>query len=492
MPYICTYIEDANFVLKSQTQMKKQYILPALVFLTLNTNAQNLIHYWHFNNLSGTVDSVAADYSVHANAPVITYPGSGAGYMDDVNDGDTTNLRQGQIAGTGLRVRNPSDTRELIIPLPTTGFEDISFSYAANRTNNGAARQWLSFSTDGGISWSNAAPFADTLEVEPEYNLEIFDFSNVTGVNDNPDFVVRIEFFDGASNISGNNRFDNIVLEGVSLTGGPTPDYDLILYWHFNNLSGTVSGAVPADYSKIPNIYPNINYIGTGDGYMDDFSPGSPLNLFRNEPPGNALRVRNPSFDRALIIELPTTECEDVALMYDVHRSGSGMLFNNIAYSVDGVNYDTVGMDIKQVSISESYQTFFFDFKNISGANNNPYFKVRITWSGNTNQPNGNNRYDNIVLLAEKTTLSSIHWKSNDDIRIYPQPANDYFQFEWGNINGEITYQLIDMQGRHVQDGVFAESDTKHIKTVNLPSGTYILRLIAGDRMAVKKVQVGR
>ena len=472
--------------------MKKLFILPILVVLSFNINAQNLIHYWHFNNLSGTVDSVVADYSALSNAPVITYPGTGAGYMDDVNDGDSTNLRQGQIPGTGLRVRNPSDTRELIIPLPTTGFEDISFSYAVNRTNNGAAQQWLSFSTDSGATWSNAVPFADTVEVDVEYHLKVFDFTGVPDANDNPGFMVKVAFFNGASNASGNNRFDNIVLEGVSLGGGPTPDHELILYWHFNSLSGTVTGPVPADYSKIPNLYPNINYIGTGNGYMDDYSPGSPLNLFLNQPPGTALRVRNPSFDRALIIELPTIKCEDIALMYDVHRSGSGMLFNNIAYSVDGVNYDTVGLDIKQVAISEEYQTFFFDFSNISGANNNPYFKVRITWAGNTNQSNGNNRYDNIVLLAEKTTLSSEHWGQTAKLQIYPQPANDYFQFEWDKTGGDISYQLIDMQGREAHQGIIREGGPGRIETAMLPVGTYILRLISGDSIAIKKIQVVR
>lgn len=460
------------------------------IFLTLTTlfalrGQQSVIHYWHFNNLSGTVDSVSADFSVMPSSPYITYPGTGAGFLDDVNDGDTLNLRQGQVDGRGLRVRNPSDTRSLMLELPTVGYEDIQLSYAVKRTNNGAATQWLSYSLDGGATWSNASPLNDSVGVEVDYELEVFDFSSISGVNDNPDFMVRIQFFNGSSNSTGNNRFDNIVLEGVSISGPGSGDA-LIHYWHFNGISGTVSGAVSADYSRIPNVTPVLNYVGTGDGFMDEFSPGSGLNLHRGEGPGLALRVRNPSFDRALIIELPTTQCSGVSLMYDAHRSGSGMLFNNVAYTVDGVNYDTVGMGVSMVSITESYQTFSFDFSSIAAANDNPNFKVRITWSGNTNQSNGNNRYDNIAMFAETTTLStSVEQADAERIRLYPQPAHDQITIE-GFLGMDI--QLIDLRGviHRVPQERFGEITKLYVQ--HLPKGTYILRMLSESSVVVRRV----
>jgi hypothetical protein len=450
--------------------------------------SQTLIHYWHFNNLSGTVDSVQADYSALPTSPWISFPGTGAGFLDDVNDGDTLNLRMGQNDGRGLRVRNPSDTRMLMIPMPTTDFEDIQFSYAVKRTNNGAQKQWLSFSTDNGQTWSNAAPFNDTVLVGLDYVVESFDFSSLGAANDNPDFWVRIEFFAGSDNSSGNNRFDNIVLEGSPLGGGSTPTGALIHYWHFNGISGTVSGPVDADYSRIPNVTPSLDYIGSGDGFMDEFSPGSGLNLQRGEPAGLALRVRNPSFDRALIIELPTTECSDIVLMYDAHRSGSGMLFNNVAYTVDGVNYDTVGMGISMVSITESYQTFTFDFSGIAAANDNPNFKVRITWSGNTNQPNGNNRYDNIAMFAGSTTLSSQLIESDfQELKIFPQPATDYVVLSGLDAD---KVQLISMNGACVLDAEVKNKTEVRLEVGHLPKGSYLIRTFKGASMQVKRIVI--
>lgn len=171
----------------------------------------NVLHYWHLNDLaSGAQTSVSADTSIFATAPVITYPGSGAGFMDrNTNDGSLDNARFGQPAGNSLRARNPSDTRSLEIELPTTGYEDIVFSYEVYRSNNGQLGQIVEYTTDG----TNYV-FADSLNITTTYQTFFWDFSNVAGVSDNPDFKVRINFFGQHTGSDGNNRFDNFVLEG--------------------------------------------------------------------------------------------------------------------------------------------------------------------------------------------------------------------------------------------------------------------------------------
>ncbi len=477
-------------MLNLQKKVMLKFLCSFALALPVFLHGQSVIHYWHFNNLSGQVDSVAADFSALAELPYITYPGTGAGYMDDVSDGDSINLRQGQNAGNGLRVRNPSDVRQLILPLPTDDFEDISFSYAVKRTNNGAQTQWLSFSVDGGTTWSNAMPFGDSIAIETDYVLQSFDFSSVAAANDNSDFMVRIEFFDGSSSTAGNNRFDNIVLEGNSIVAPPTSN-DLIHYWHFNTLSGVVNDPVDADFTLNPDVIPNIDYVGVGDGYMDDYGTGSPLNLQRNNPPGVALRVRNPSFNRALIIELPTTDCEDISLVYDVHRSGSGMLFNNIAYSVDGVNYDTTGLSIKQVAITETYQTFTFDFSDIAAANDNPNFKVRITWDGNTNQSNGNNRYDNVAMFAGQTTLSTNAFtQSNSNLSVYPNPATDVVLIKWDITAPNYEFSVLDMTGKAVMTGEHSSRIEQQINVSELSKGVYHLLLEGNNEVITKKIIV--
>ena len=88
-----------------------------------------LVHYWNFNEVSGTVTSIDPDLSLVSGAQ-ITYPGTGAGYMDDFDPGYDSNARNGDVAGAGFRARNPSNTRSLVIKLPTTGYKDIVVRFA--------------------------------------------------------------------------------------------------------------------------------------------------------------------------------------------------------------------------------------------------------------------------------------------------------------------------------------------------------------------------
>ncbi|TVQ84503.1 MAG: T9SS C-terminal target domain-containing protein [Bacteroidetes bacterium] len=184
--------------------------------------SDELLHYWHFNNLSGTATSIASDYSFHENG-VITYPGSGDGFMDSrthrpEDPVSNINLLMGQQPDQGavLRARNPSRTRQLIIDAPTTGYNNIRVAFATTRTPNGAKRQSLHYSPDGGITWK---PTEQGYEIPllPEWEYKEFNLTGIQEVEDNPNLQFKILFWgESATGTSGNNRFDNISISGTT------------------------------------------------------------------------------------------------------------------------------------------------------------------------------------------------------------------------------------------------------------------------------------
>ncbi len=180
-----------------------------------------LLHAWHFNDLpAGALIEVQADASPLGGG-AITYPGTGAGYLDRVDEGTELGALPGTPAGNALRVRNPSDTRELILALPTTGHESPSLGYAAMRTANGAQEHSLHYRLAAGRPW---LPVAEDLAVGEAFTLFTHDLSAIAGASDNPDFAVKFTF--GGANAggsSGNQRFDNVTLSGVALTGTNLP-----------------------------------------------------------------------------------------------------------------------------------------------------------------------------------------------------------------------------------------------------------------------------
>ena len=196
--------------------------------------ATTLLHFWHFNDLpSDEFFDVSADHSIGDAS--LTYTGVGNGFMDRVNDGTLLNADLGVPAERALRVRNPSDTRELIFSLPTDGYRDVVFRYAVKRTPNGARNQTVYYRTNDIDNWM---PYSDTLKITETYQQFRLNFAGIEETYDNPKFSIRILFHgEEAGGSSGNNRFDNITLDGYSIhddENGEEPSMEVAAY-HYNS-----------------------------------------------------------------------------------------------------------------------------------------------------------------------------------------------------------------------------------------------------------------
>lgn len=631
---------------KTFIRMKKNLLVVFALIICNLAFSQTLIHYWHFNNVNGTVDSVAADVHASVNAPFIVYQESfpgvvNKGYMDDVA-GDALNARNGEPAGNGIRPRNPSDSMELFIQLPSTGFEDLHITYAVQRSGSGMLKEVLYYTTDG----VNYTPHQDTVFVTTSYALAYFDLSSITGINNNPNFAVKIRFFEQNIASNGNNRIDNFVLEGTSLGGSvssvslnkntlslltnateqliatvlpasatnknvtwtstnasiasvdanglvsalsagnteiivttvdggfsdtclltvlnpvtltirvksgqnaidsatvnldgdikytntsgevdyvlvpstlvnlsvskanytssntqfvvnsdTTVDVDLkmmaqlIHYWHFNDIEAGTLSAVDADYTLSPNNWPSISYVGSGNGFMDEYNEGSSLNSKLGYPAGKGLRVRNRSHEKALIIPLPADSCEDIVLSFAVHRSGSGMLVNKFEYTLDGSTYQTTGISPQQITITEEYAIYTIDFSSVTGANNNINFGVRITYEGNTEQDNGNNRYDNIAMTANTQKAVSIKntTKIVSILEVYPNPTSGLVVVD--GVNSRAECMIYSISGALVYTTTLQTGQNNIELPSNLNSGLYIISVLENNTVVNKKLQLVR
>ncbi len=195
--------------------------LTATAVFELDVRPPAPIHAWHFNDLPvGTLTEVPADHSLFGNG-VLTYPGTGAGYLDRVDPGTDLGALPDTPAGLGLRARNPASTRELVLTVPSTSHQELLFTYAASRTSNGAQTHSLYAQFAPQDAWFLVA--AD-LPVTETWQLYSHDLADLVGADDNPQ--LRLKFTFGGSNASGssgNQRFDNITLTGAQIPGTNLP-----------------------------------------------------------------------------------------------------------------------------------------------------------------------------------------------------------------------------------------------------------------------------
>lgn len=251
---------------------------------------------------------------------------------------------------------------------------------------------------------------------------------------------------------------------------------DLIYYWHFNTLETPQDvTTIAADFKLIQSANPIMTYTGTGPRDIDANNDGASINLQQGENSGKSARVRNPSDNRSLIFDLPTIGFEDIKFDYAVSRTNQGQLENIVAYTINGLDYIQTGLVSTEFDVSTTFSLVQLDFTAIAGANNNPNFKIRITFEGNTVASNGNNRFDNISLKGTPISLS-VDNPTNSKIQIFPNPAISEV-----NLLSTIPIKKINLYnilGQHIAAFESNNSTQINIPTNSFSEGLYLLQII--------------
>ena len=179
-----------------------------------------LLHYWNFNDITSLSTFTNPTFSIGGGAlnfDFTTVLGT-LGYYDSTSaTASTLNAQNGDPAGDALRIRNPSI--DFIIAAPTTNYKNIVLTYAVESSSAtyAALTDSIYYTTDG-TTYTNAGLATKSYDltpfVDPNYTLETFDFSSIPAVNNNANFKVKIVFSNGNLNTKGNDRFDNITVQG--------------------------------------------------------------------------------------------------------------------------------------------------------------------------------------------------------------------------------------------------------------------------------------
>lgn len=168
-----------------------------------------IVHYWNFNqsgsllNPNRSKGDGALTAELNDSAAILAATGQDF-FGENARDNDPT--------GSHLRVNNPLGAT-LTLSLPTRGLEGIVVAYETRRSGQGAGLQKVEVTTDG----MNFSPFASFAVLDAPPVLRMLDFRGFPGAADNPWFGLRITFAQVAGGTAGNNRIDNITVDGTPI-----------------------------------------------------------------------------------------------------------------------------------------------------------------------------------------------------------------------------------------------------------------------------------
>ena len=224
---------------------------------------------------------------------------------------------------------------ELRLYIPSTNYHNLTLKYEVQSSSvtSGQKVQNFDYSVDSGLTWRTTGlniTFDSITQAQfqgTNWGLITINFGSDSSVNNNPKLVFRIKFAGNTSLTSGNNRFDNITLDGSFV---PPPTLTLVHYWNFNNLATAYHNpSIPplaADYSILDTNKAKMVYVLTAKnsayaGYIDNVA-GDTMNARRGAPAGQGLRVRNPSDSMELRFYIPTKNYSNIALKYEADPHG--------------------------------------------------------------------------------------------------------------------------------------------------------------------------
>jgi hypothetical protein len=200
-----------------------------------------------------------------------------------------------------------------------------------------------------------------------------------------------------SKNYTTQNIFILLMMAFSSISWGQT----LVHYWNFNDNASVAAITAPsatlggAALNAIPGGISTIDFAG---GTGQNFSVLN-LNARNSDVSGTHLRFNDP-IGGALEFTLPTTGYENIIVKFATRRSGSGAGTQSWSYTLDGTNYVAFTTVIPN---NGDPALATLDFTAVTGANNNPNFKLKVEFSQGAGGTVGNNRFDNFTL--EGTTF---------------------------------------------------------------------------------------
>lgn len=188
----------------------------------------------------------------------------------------------------------------------------------------------------------------------------------------------------------------------------------------------------------------------------------------------------------ALQFSLPSNGHKNLKMAFAARNSNSNATAIELDYAINaGVPvWIKTGLPVTNFALNANYASYEVDFTPIPGVNGNPNFKVRLQFTGNNLEANGNGfvGFNNVSLIG--SPLQSLQTAKFEPaaFELFPNPFTEKIYVK--HALGSAQYELFSLEGKWLQSGSVATE----IDLSELSAGMYLLRLSADGKTETKKI----
>ena len=194
---------------------------------------------------------------------------------------------------------------------------------------------------------------------------------------------------------------------------------------------------------------------------------------------------QNGSSENALIFSLPSLGFYNLSFSFAARNENAADSIL-VDYSVVSGNepvWINSGIEQPKLSLLSSFALHQIDLSNISQAENNPNFKIRLRFSGQNMTIDQGNRVTLNNVSLSGVALLSLKGRDLNESSVFPNPATTSLTVATPHDN--LSFELFSVDGKIVQKGKLQH---KTIHVSDLVNGVYFLKLSNENQSIIKKI----
>jgi hypothetical protein len=257
-------------------------------------------------------------------------------------------------------------------------------------------------------------------------------------------------------------------------------------------------GNAAINYTSSLSGYPFIN---TNDNWrkasLERVNQPTPINyqeIANNEIEYNpiimrGLQIKQPfkvaGLENTIEFAISTTNYKEIKISFAVASDGAAQTL--LVDYWNGTNWISNGISAVSNTINFDYDLREFDFTNVSIANNNANFRIRVRFDGNNMTEDENKRVllNNIAVRGIDTAVLSTDEIALNRLSVYPNPTSNNIKIVSEKVMNQVTvYNLFGQT-------VFTKKIDAENATIDLSSfanGVYMLKISSDNSSIIKKI----